>query len=108
MTKKSKVVSMGGSPIYHHGEATHWQAPQGEECIEQISSHIEAHLGKVETVFHEILSDIVHIDVHFVKPTSEFPFVRLVTSGMSDLPSRPCKIHSPPHQYPQAAARLDE
>lgn len=31
-------------------------------------------------------SDTVHIDVHFVKPSAEFPFIRLVTSGMSDLP----------------------
>lgn len=80
------VVSMSGSPIYHHTEATPFQAPQGEECIKEISDHIESHLGKVETVFHEIVSDTVHIDVHFVKPTDDFPFVRLVTSGMSDLP----------------------
>ena len=81
-----EVVSMSGSPIYRHKEATPWQAAKGEECIEQISGHIEQHLGPIETVFHEIASDMVHIDVHFVKPTSTFPFVRLVTSGMSDLP----------------------
>lgn len=83
---ETEIVSMSGSPIYRHGEAAPWQAPKGEECLEQISDHIEKHLGKVETVFHEIVSDTVHIDVHFVKPTSEFPFVRLITSGMSDLP----------------------
>lgn len=77
---------MSGSPIYRHGEASAWESPKGEEFIEQISAHIENHLGPVETVFHEIISDTVHIDVHFVKPTKDFPFVRLVTSGMSDLP----------------------
>jgi Suppressor of fused protein (SUFU) len=83
---KGKVVSMSGAPIYNHSASSEWQAPQGEMCIEQISEHLEAHLGKIETVFHEIISDTVHIDVHVIQPTEEFPFWRLVTSGMSDLP----------------------
>lgn len=80
------LTSMSGSPIYRHGEASAWEPPKGEEFIQQISAHIEAHLGPVETVFHELVSDTVHIDVHCVKPTKAFPFIRLVTSGMSDLP----------------------
>lgn len=80
------TVSLSGAPIYRHTESTPWAPPRGEVCIEQISDHIETHLGKVETVFHEIASDTVHIDVHFVKPSEGFPFARLVTSGMSDLP----------------------
>lgn len=84
--KTADVVSLSGSPIYRHGEPTPWGAPQGEEFIQEISAHIEKHLGPVETVFHEVVSDTVHIDVHIVKPTVKFPFVRLVTSGMSDLP----------------------
>lgn len=79
-------VSLSGSPIYRHGEPRPWTPASGEECVEQISAHIEKHLGLVETVFHEIVSDRVHIDVHIVKPTPDFPFIRLVTSGMSDLP----------------------
>lgn len=80
------LVSMSGSPIYQHSEERPWAAPEGEEFIEQISGHIESHLGPVDTVFHEFMSDHVHIDVHVVKATSNFPYVRLVTSGMSDLP----------------------
>jgi len=83
---KPSVVSLSGSRILRHTEAKPWEPPQGEMCLEQISNHIEAHLGKVETVFHEIVSDTVHIDVHVVKPNQRFPFARLVTSGMSDLP----------------------
>jgi hypothetical protein len=79
-------ISPSGNPIYRHGEPAPWTAPQGEEFIQQISDHIERHLGPIETVFHELVSDTVHIDVHFVKPTAAFPYVRLVTSGMSDLP----------------------
>jgi hypothetical protein len=80
------VVSLSGAPILRHGEAAPFEGPRGEVCIEQISAHIETHLGKVETVFHEIVSDTVHVDVHIVKPNSTSPYVRLVTSGMSDLP----------------------
>ncbi|MBS0368122.1 MAG: suppressor of fused domain protein [Proteobacteria bacterium] len=88
MSSKSDegAVSRGGSLLLRHGEEDSWKVPLGEECIEEISNHIEAHLGPVETVFHEIASDTVHVDVHFVKPTEHFPFARLVTSGMSDLP----------------------
>jgi hypothetical protein len=78
--------SPGGSQIFRHAAAKGWQPPQGEECIAQISAHVERHLGPVAWVYHEILSDLVHIDVHVVKPTPEQPYVRLVTSGMSDLP----------------------
>lgn len=87
----TKVVSLAGQPIYQHGEPTEWQAPQGEECIQQISGHIEKHLGKIEMVLHEIVSDTVHVDVHWVRPNEDFPFHRLITSGMSDLP-----MHAPP------------
>lgn len=37
-------------------------------------------------VFHEIVSSIVHIDVHLIKPSEERPFQVLFTTGMSDLP----------------------
>lgn len=84
--EEPKVVSLSGAPIYHHGLESDWQVAQGEMCLEQISDHIERHLGKVEIVFHELVSDTVHIDVHFVKPSPDQPFCRLVTSGMSDLP----------------------
>jgi hypothetical protein len=73
-------------PVIRYGEPSPFELPKGEECLEEISAHIEAHLGPVESVIHEILSDTVHVDIHIVKPTPEFPFVRLVTSGMSDLP----------------------
>ena len=94
--KDPESISPGGSPIYRHKEATPWQAPKGEECLEQISDHIDKHLGKIESVFHEIVSDTVHIDVNYVKPTSDFPFIRLITSGMSDLPmSTPEGVDAP-------------
>ncbi|NHA00140.1 suppressor of fused domain protein [Nocardioides sp. W3-2-3] len=38
------------------------------------------------TVFHELVSDLVHIDVHLVPATAQRPYHALVTSGMSDRP----------------------
>lgn len=54
--------------------------------IAMISKHIEKHLGVPERVFHEIHSEIVHIDVHLVGPQPGRNFQTLVTSGMSDKP----------------------
>lgn len=79
-------VSPGGSPILVHSRQKDFTPPQGESHIEAISAHIERHLGPIAGVFHEIISDLVHIDVHVVPASEEFPYLRLVTSGMSDLP----------------------
>jgi hypothetical protein len=45
----------------------------GEEHIEAISAHLERHLGPVSGVFHEIISDLVHIDVHVVPANDHCP-----------------------------------
>jgi hypothetical protein len=64
-----------------------FQIAEGDaEALEAIGDHIEKHIGKIETVMHEIVSDLVHIDVHVVEPTAERNFYTLITSGMSDLP----------------------
>ncbi|HYQ23261.1 suppressor of fused domain protein [Stenotrophomonas sp.] len=79
-------VSPGGSPILVHTREKDFTPAQGESHIEAISAHIERHLGPISGVLHEIISDLVHIDVHVVPASEEFPYLRLVTSGMSDLP----------------------
>ncbi|MQX53473.1 suppressor of fused domain protein [Alcanivorax sediminis] len=85
MSKDDQLVSLSGAPIFRYTDGEkEWEAPDGEECIEEISDHIERHIGDVSSVFHELISDTVHIDVHHVKPTRERPFHTLVTSGMSD------------------------
>jgi hypothetical protein len=43
-------------------------------------------VGKITMVFHEIISDLVHIDIHQIPPTEDRPYWTLVTSGMSDMP----------------------
>ena len=77
------------SPIHRHGEPKPFQMAIGDsENIEAISRHIERFVGKPATVFHELISDKVHIDVHIVEPSEQFPWYTLVTSGMSDRPMR--------------------
>ena len=49
-----------------------------------ISEHIEEHIGPIDFVFHERVSEYVHIDVHRVPPQKHRPFYTLVTSGMSE------------------------
>ncbi len=80
--------SESGSSIYRYQEndRNEFQAPSGEGNIDEISNHIEKYVGKIDMVFHELISDQVHIDLHWVKPSAERPFHTLVTSGMSDRP----------------------
>lgn len=91
--------SESGSPVYRyseHQENKFTPATGDGESIDAISDHIEKHVGEIESVFHEIISDQVHIDVHWVKPTTEKPFHVLVTSGMSDKAMNvPAEIDAP-------------
>jgi hypothetical protein len=81
---KTQEPSLATAPIYP--EAMPRIAAPAEQAGGPISEHIERHLGPVDAVFHEITSEGVRIEIHVVAPTEKFPFVRLVTSGMSDLP----------------------
>jgi hypothetical protein len=87
MSEQEKSES--GEPIYRYDNVKPKEftpAAGDVESIEAISDHIEKNIGKIESVFHEIVSDLVHIDVHWVKPSNRFPFHALITSGMSDMP----------------------
>ncbi len=82
-----KEVSKSGNPII-----THKGAPQKFDdiappvCSEEISAHMEKYIGPIKMVFHEIVSEGVHLDVNWVAPTERYPFHVLVTMGMSDRP----------------------
>jgi hypothetical protein len=86
----SPEYSEGGNRIHRHGEREKpFEPAMGEEQnIEAISNQIEKYIGPPDWVFHEIISDLVHIDVHFVAPTPQRNFYTLVTSGMSDRPMK--------------------
>jgi len=83
----SHETSESGAPIYRYKPREEgWVPPNMEDSnMEDIDRHIEQHLGKVSMVFHELISDLVHIDIHQIAPSDERPYWTLVTSGMSDL-----------------------
>jgi hypothetical protein len=88
---RMQVPELPGSPddqiLRHQPREREFELAIGDsEAIEQISAHIAQHVGPVEGVLHELISDLVHIDIHCVAPTPERPFHTLVTSGMSDKP----------------------
>lgn len=87
MSEQEKSES--GAPIYRYENVKpkdFTPATGDGDNIEAISAHIEKHIGPISTVYHELVSDLVHIDVHWIEPSEEFPFHTFVTSGMSDHP----------------------
>jgi hypothetical protein len=54
------------------------------ENAEAIAAHIEEHIGPVHQVWHELISELTHIDIFQVEPTDERPYWTLITSGMSN------------------------
>lgn len=88
--KKQPEVSPGGSPIYRYEtpEDQGWRPPEAVGTYAgEITEHFEALFpGRESFVFHEIVSDLVHIDVNVMRPTEKQDFYVLYTTGMSDLP----------------------
>ncbi len=80
----------GGSGIYRYEnmEETGFRPPKAYgQYAEEITAHFEAMFpGRKTTVFHEILSDLVHIDVNIMYPSEKGQFYVMYTTGMSDLP----------------------
>ncbi len=60
--------------------------PGDPDIVEAVDAHIARHVAPVDTVFHELISPDLHIDVHWVRPAPNRPFHTLVTSGMSERP----------------------
>jgi hypothetical protein len=94
-----------GAPIYRYEgvEPAPFELVSDDTTITAIADHIERHLGPVQGVYHELLSDKVHLDVHVVAPSADFPFYALITSGMSD---RPMTV--PPEASPDEAPPFAE
>jgi len=67
MSNKKTENTPSGSPIYKYEARTKpFEAAIDSPDIERIEEHVEKYIGKAETVFHEIVSDLVHIDVFWV------------------------------------------
>jgi hypothetical protein len=78
-----------GSPVYRHAappERTFTPAAEPAETREELEAHIARHFGEPDNVLHEILSELIHLDVHLIRPTPERDHWTLFTTGMSDRP----------------------
>lgn len=76
-------------PLLRHKARDRSFEPAGAGCSETIAAvdqHLNRFLGPVATVYHELVSDLVHVDIHVVPADASRPFHALVTSGMSDRP----------------------
>jgi hypothetical protein len=100
--KKAKKTSKteGGSTIYNYSTSEEKIGTEsmggGESKMEAITAHIEKYLGKIDMVYHELISPLVHIDIHVIYPKPERDFYTLITTGMSDKPMHvPTKEHKP-------------
>lgn len=89
MTDKDQERSSGGSAMLRHeSRGEEWTAADCdvERAAECVEAHMEKCFGPTQSVYHEVISDLVHLDVHTVALTNERPFYILFTTGMSDLP----------------------
>lgn len=80
--------------LYHKERPRDFDPAFGDsENIELVTAHIAKHIAEPDYVFHEFVSDLVHLDVHVIAPTPERNYFTLVTTGMSDRPM------TPPEEY---------
>lgn len=88
MSQEPSERSESGSPIYRYQDNDRgWTPPKSYgDYLEAIEAHLAKFIAPVEIVYHEILSDLVHLDILMIPPAEDRPFHVLVTSGMSDLP----------------------
>jgi len=103
--ESEREMSLGGSEMIRHELNDKVLNPQltphsantlSESDMEAITAHIERHMGEVESVFHEFLSDDLHIDVNFVTISGDTPMKFLCTMGMSALPMNVPKKYTAP------------
>ncbi|NQX47730.1 suppressor of fused domain protein [Paenibacillus tritici] len=81
--------SEDGTTIYGYDAPDEQQLTPPSDILymEELNEHFNKVFPNRETgVFHELISDIVHIDVNIMEATPDEPYRVLYTNGMSDLP----------------------
>jgi hypothetical protein len=88
MADDQKTRTAGGSVVHRYeAREREWQAPAHEDgSMEEIERHLARFGVASRTVLHEVVSDLVHLDVHVCSPSADRNFYTLFTTGMSDLP----------------------
>ena len=69
------------------GDGPQEESPGGpeaytEEEMTAVEGHIEQYFGEVESVFHELVSPDIHVDICIVPPSEKRDYYTLVTMGM--------------------------
>lgn len=88
--RRKPATAPDGSSIYRYEtpESRGWRPPA--DCgvyAEEICAHFDTLFpGRESFVYHEILSDLVHIDVNILRPSAQQSLYVVYTTGMSDLP----------------------
>ena len=97
--KKDKEFSKDGTEIlrYEESKQDEWTPAAESLYMENIEAHFNLCFPNRSTsVLHEILSDLVHIDIHIMEPPTKEDFWVVFTTGMSDLPmTMPQGIENP-------------
>ena len=74
-------------PVIEHTKAkSNMTSIANMDHMEELEAHIEKYIGPIGNVWHELVSDLTHIDIFVVNPTKERDYYTLITSGMSALP----------------------
>ena len=88
MTDDQELVSLSGAPIWNHQERTKpFEIAIGEkETLEEISEHIERHVGPIQMVWHEVLSIKSQAPIWYFPPSSS----ELWNCGKPGTPLKTC------------------
>lgn len=90
MSKPKDERTADGSPIIRHAEpARDFRPAVASTSAADVERHIARYFGPPTTVFHEVVSELVHVDVHVIPPHPGRDCWTLFTTGMSDLPMSP-------------------
>lgn len=93
----------GSAILRHQSTARPHEIAAETPCVEEIEEHIAKYFGKATNVFHELVSDRVHIDVHFIPPGPGRDHWTLFTTGMS---ARPMSVPEGAEDYQYAELML--
>jgi len=87
-------TSKSGQPIYRYQDSEDALIIPSfikPRHLNKYNKFIKQHIGPFETVFHEIASSLIHVDIYVIEPSDSRNYYTLVTSGMSAL-----KMKTPP------------
>jgi len=97
--RTTREVTPGGIPVYRAPDKAKsradFQTPAVTPYYKQIEAHIERTIGPSPMVFHEIISDGIHLDLYIVPPTGKEPsethplgtkHYTVITAGLSAKP----------------------